>query len=275
MKHPLRDWSKLGECQKVIKHSPEGGWYSAVAMNSEGLLAVTHGGNKCILFLTKEGALVRSIGKGVLGFVLTGVTFDLKGNVWVADYDNNRVVKLSQDGRLLQTIYHAGRISDPLNCPNDVSVSPESLIYICDSDNHRVTVYGEEGKFLFAFGSKGSGPECFDRPHDIAFGSDGLVYVSDDRTRTVCVWSKEGTFKRAFQPKFSPDCIAATSDNQLLITSFHSHIVMVYTLDGELVHEFGGKGSHPGRFDRPAGICVDDNGVVYVADSKNKRVQVF
>ena len=87
--------------------------------------------------------------------------------------------------------------------------------------------------------------------------------------------SKEGTFKRYFQPKYAPTCIAATSDNHLLITSHSSNTVMVYTLEGELVHEFGGKGAHPGRFNGPAGICVDDNGVVYVADCYNKRVQVF
>ena len=274
MKHPLRDWRKLGECQKVIQHSPEGGRYTAVAINSEGLLAVAHG-NKCVHLLTKEGALVRSIGKGVLGFVLTGVPFDLKGNVWVTDYDNNKVVKLSQDGRLLQTIRYADSKSDPLKCPSNVSVSPESLIYICDSDNHRVTVHDEEGKFLFAFGSKGSGPGYFDGPLDIVFGSDGLMYVTDIENRRVSVWSKEGSFKRHFSPKYAPDCIAATSDSHLLITSFRSHIIMVYTLNSELVHEFGGKGSHPGRFSEPVGICVDDNGLVYVADKWNNRVQVF
>ena len=275
VKHPLRDWRKLGECQKVIKHSPEGSWYRAVAMNSEGLLAVTDEVNDCDHLLTKEGALVRSVWKGVVGGRLSGVAFDLRGNVWIAGYRNNKVVKLSQDGRLLQTIRHAGSESDGLSSPRGVSVSPEGLIYICDSDNHRVTVYDEEGKFLFAFGSKGSGPGCFDNPRDIAFGSDGLVYVSDPGNRRVCVLSKEGTFKRYFQPKYAPTCIAATSDNHLLITSFFSNTVMVYTLEGELVHEFGGEGSHTGRFDRPLGICVDDNGVVYVADWQNKRVQVF
>ena len=244
-------------------------------MNSEGLLAVTHVMGKCVHLLTKEGALVRSIGKGVLGSWLFGVAFDLKGNVWVTDCSNNKVVKLSQDGRLLQTICHAGSKSDGLSGPRGVSVSPERLIYICDSGHHRVTVHDEEGKFLFAFGSKGSGPGCFEAPHDIAFGSDGLVYVSDDGNRRVCVWSKEGTFKRAFQPKYAPSYIAATSDNHLLITSHSSNIVMVYTLEDELVHEFGGKGSYPGRFDGRLGICVDDNGLVYVTDCYNKRVQVF
>ena len=61
----------------------------------------------------------------------------------------------------------------------------------------------------------------------------------------------------------------------MVITSFHSNTVMVYMLEGELVHEFGGYGSDPGRFDGPRGICVDDNELVYVADWGNKRVQDF
>ena len=248
--------------------------YQAVAVNSEGLLAVIDVGNKCVHFLSKDGALVRSIGKGVLcGGSLTGMAFDQKGNVWVTEQDKHKVTKLSQDGRLLQTIHHTGSKGDCFNHPSDVAVSPEGLICICDCYNHRVTVHDEDGKFLFSFGSKGSGPGCFDRPSDITIGSDGLVYIVDGGN--VCVWSKEGTFKRDFKAKYIPTAIAATSDNHLLITSFASNIVMVYTLEGELVHEFGGKGSGPGRFGGTGGICVDEDGLVYVADLWNWRVQVF
>ena len=267
-----------------------------MAVNSEGLLAVTEYQHRCVHLLSKDGALVRSIGKGVLGGGdLCGVAFDLKGNVWVADFDNHKVLKLSQDGRLLQTIYHASDKMDCFRGPKGVSVSTEGLIYICDRNNNRVTVHDEEGKFLFSFGSKGSGPGCFAGPHDVTFGSDGLVYVTDYnnyRHGRVSVWSKEGTFKRDFRTKCIPRCIAATSDNHLVITSFDStfiacyshsipslstfpYLVMVYTLGGKLVHEFGGLGSDLGRFNGPEGTCVDDDGLVYVADYWNNRVQVF
>ena len=43
VRHPLRDWMKLGKCQKVIQHTPGGAWYYGVAVNSEGLLAVADG----------------------------------------------------------------------------------------------------------------------------------------------------------------------------------------------------------------------------------------
>ena len=81
MKHPPRDWRKLGKCQKVIQHSPGGALYRAIAVNSDGLLAVTDGRNRCVHLLTNDGTLVRSIGKGMLGGLLYGVSFDLKGNV--------------------------------------------------------------------------------------------------------------------------------------------------------------------------------------------------
>ena len=240
-------------------------------MNSEGLLAVTDDTNRCVHLLSKDGALVRSIGKGVLGDELRGVAFDLKGNVWVADAGSKKVFKMSKAGQLLHTIHHA----DCFRCGIAVSVSPEGRIYISDCDNHRVTVHDEEGKFLSTFGSKGSGPGCFDRPRHITFCSDGLVYVTDVNNKRVCVWSKEGTFKRDFKTKYIPSSVAATSDDHLVITSLWSDTVMLYTLEGELVHEFGGYGSDPGRFSGPQGICVDDDGLVYVAEWGNKRVQVF
>ena len=197
----------LGKCQNVIQHSPGGGLYHGVAVNSEGLLAVTDGTNKCIHLIRKEGSLVRSIGKGVLGVLLYGITFDLKGNVWVSDRGYNKVLKLSQDGRLLQTIDHAGSKGDHFNHPLGVSVSPEGLVYICDSGNHRVTVHDEEGMFLFAFESKGSGPGCFNGVSDVTFGCDGLLYVIDEGNSRVCVWSKEGSFQRDFRTKYTPTCM--------------------------------------------------------------------
>ena len=50
---------------------------------------------------------------------------------------------------------------------------------------------------------------------------------------------------------------------------------MVYGLQGELVHEFGGYGSDPGQFALPAGICIDDAGLVFVANYWKQRIQVF
>ena len=47
VRHPPRDWRKLGKCQMVMQHMPGGGAYCGVAVDSDGLLAVTDFTNKC------------------------------------------------------------------------------------------------------------------------------------------------------------------------------------------------------------------------------------
>ena len=67
------------------------------------------------------------------------------------------------------------------------------------------------------------------------------MYVTDRTNSRVCVWFKECSFQRGFKTKYAPTYIAATGDNHLLITcSCVPNTVMVYTLEGQLVHEFRG-----------------------------------
>ena len=244
-------------------------------MNSEGLLAVADDWNKCIYLFSKEGALLRLIEESRLSGYFGGIAFDLKQNVWVTSMSSCRVLQFTEDGQFLRAIGYAGSKHDHFNCPAGVSVSPEGLIYICDWNNHRVTIHDDKGKFQFAVGPKGSGPESFGRPRDVTFGSDGLVYITEIENRRACVWSKEGTFQREFETKYEPCYIAASGDDHLVITSVTSNTVMVYTLGGQLVHEFGGRDSDPGMLSAPYGICVNESGLVYVVDFWNNSVQVF
>ena len=82
----------------------------------------------------------------MLGSNVYAITFDLKGNVWMVDRSHKKVLKLSQDGQLLQTLDHVGfvkydNLNHGLSHPTVVSVSQEGQIYICDT--HHFTVYDE------------------------------------------------------------------------------------------------------------------------------------
>jgi DNA-binding beta-propeller fold protein YncE len=53
------------------------------------------------------------------------------------------------------------------------------------------------------------------------------------------------------------------------------HCVWIFTPTGELVMRLGGLGTEPARFRNPSGVVVGRQGRVYVADSGNRRIQVF
>jgi hypothetical protein len=51
--------------------------------------------------------------------------------------------------------------------------------------------------------------------------------------------------------------------------------VQVFDQQGELLYYFGARGGQPGAFNLPAGMFIDHNDSVYIADSYNSRVQEF
>ena len=52
-------------------------------------------------------------------------------------------------------------------------------------------------------------------------------------------------------------------------------LLQVFSSAGVFIRTFGSKGTGPGEFDRPSGICISPEGHVIVVDFGNDRVQVF
>jgi len=66
----------------------------------------------------------------------------------------------------------------------------------------------------------------------------------------------------------------AVSKNTLYVVDGSKHRVVAFDLDGRYRFQFGGQGSGPGQLNYPVGIDVAGD-KIYVADSGNKRIQVF
>ena len=77
-----------------------------------------------------------------------GIAIDANDDLYVADWGNNRIQKLSSQGSMLQTFGVSGVGHDKLNHPSDVAVDKDGDVYVADWANNRVIIYQPDGTFL-------------------------------------------------------------------------------------------------------------------------------
>jgi len=69
--------------------------------------------------------------------------------------------------------------------------------------------------------------------------------------------------------------VAADSEGNIYVVDSGRDMVKIFNREGKLLLFFGDKGNERGMFWLPAGIFIDRDDRIYVADTFNQRVQVF
>jgi DNA-binding beta-propeller fold protein YncE len=155
-------------------------------------------------------------------------------------------------------------------------------------------VFDRDGTFLTSWGEG-----LFIRPHGIAIGPDDAIYCTDDRDHTVRKFTADGrllltlgvrgtpsdtgatsmdyrTILRAGPPFHYPTNVALSPEGDLYVSDGYGNArVHKFSADGRLLLSWGEPGGGPGQFRLPHGIAVDRDGIVYVADRENSRIQLF
>ena len=181
------------------------------------------------------------------------IAVDSDVNVYVADEWLNRINVYSQDGEFLREWGSKGSGDGELNRPSGLAIAKDGTMFVVDSLNHRVQRFTLNGEYLDQFGSFGSGPGQLNTPWGIGLDKDGNVFVADWRNDRIQQFTAQGEWQASFgQPGTGGDT--------------------------SIAREMGGfkRADAPvGQFNRPAGVCVDADGDIYVADWLNNRVQVL
>jgi sugar lactone lactonase YvrE len=174
--------------------------------------------------------------------------------VYVADYDNHRIRKITSAG-VVTTLAGSGTgtfadgtgTSASFRNPYGVAVDSSGNVYVADQLNQRirkitsagvVTTLAGNGTAAFADGTGTSAR--FNSPQGVAVDSAGNVYVADYNNQRIRKITSAG---------------------------------VVTTLAGQTTPgSTDGTGTNA-RFNGPTGIAVTSGGILYVVDSDNNRIR--
>jgi DNA-binding beta-propeller fold protein YncE len=175
-----------------------------------------------------------------------------------------------------------------------VATDSRDRVFVFSRGEHPLLVFDRDGTFVEEWDGS-----MFVRPHGITVGPDDCVYCTDDCGHTVRKFSPEGkllftlgthglpsdtgatsidfrTITHAGPPFHYPTNLAVAPGGELYVSDGYGNArVHVFAPDGRLLFSWGEPGSGPGQFRVPHGIAIDREGVVYVADRENSRVQLF
>lgn len=212
----------------------------------------------------------------------TGIDIGEDGNLYVADSGNARIEVFSPKGSLLY--YFPTEDSEvKLDRPLALDVF-KGEVYVAIRGG--VYVFTTKGKFARRLGEAGRSAGQIDGPNGIKAADDGTVYVTDGLNMTLTAFSSEGKVKWVAgsvpagvsegQRRFGlPAGIDLDEKGNIYVVDAFHFTIQVYSPAGKRLAEVGSMGNGPGSFYFARGIAVAPNGLIYVADSNNGRVQAI
>ena len=145
---------------------------------TNGKLYVCDQNNHRIQVLNTDLSIHRSLGKYGEGDgefdVPVGVCFDTAGNVYIAEYGNNRVQVFTTEGEFLQK-FGSGKLKGPLH----VAISSTGVMYVSEQTANRISMFTLTGEFIRSFGRKGQREGQFDVPVTVIIDEDANIVVTD------------------------------------------------------------------------------------------------
>jgi DNA-binding beta-propeller fold protein YncE len=172
-----------------------------------------------------------------------GLAIDSAGRVYVSDWWNQRIDRWDSDGSNPYMWGFRGTKSEPgsINFAWDVAIQPATdRVFLANRESHEIEVFESNGDYVTRWGIRGTANGQFEFPQGVAFAPDGTLVVTD---------SGNGRVQR-----FSIDAGG----------------------DGTFIAAYGTAGSSAaGQLNLPAGIDVAADGTIWVADTRNDRIQSY
>ena len=169
-----------------------------------------------------------------------GMAVDSRGNILIADTNNNRLQRFSVNGIFLGVIGSKGEGQGEFREPSGLAVDSDGNIYVADTGNRRVQKLKADGTFLTEW--RGAEPG-FDAPREVAIGSDNTIYVVDESRAEIvkfdtdgnvlAVWGTRGSGNEQFN---TPTSIAVDAkNNKVYVSDPPNRRIQIFDTNGQFV----------------------------------------
>lgn len=258
--------------------------------DGEGKVYLTDPDAVQVVIFDLEKKEVRSFGNDEYAGVFQapmGVTLDGSGNVYISDPKKNSVFVFTRDEKPLMTIGDTETLKWPVGMVVDDGLK---RLYVANVHLHNIAVFDLSGKYLFSIGKRGPGDGEFNFPIDVDLDSKGNLVVADTQNARVQIVDPNGKFIRKFGQRgdgiidfqaMKNVAVDRATDN-IYVTDGRLNKMLIFNKEGEALFRLGGEAAvgsesqrSPGGFSIPQGIAIDRHRKIYVADSLNRRFQIF
>lgn len=180
--------------------------------------------------------------------VVTGVAVDSRDRVFVCQQQQDPpVLVFDREGNYLDS-WGTGLIREP----HTIFIGPDDVLYLADRGDHVALKLTLDGQLLLELGNRGT-------PSDTGCTED------------------EGIVLRAAGPFNRPTRMSPSPSGDLYVSDgYRNSRVHRFSGQGPLMASWGEPGNDgPGQIHSPHCLWIDQQGLVYVCDRKNNRIQIF
>ncbi len=204
------------------------------------------------------------------------------GDVWVTDFNNDRVQQFSPQGKFLGSYGTAGSGEGQFDGPAGITINQATGDgYVADFYNDRIDELGPKGEFIRSFGKAGAEPGQLSQPTGVALSSTGDVWVADRGNDRIQEFSATGSFIAAYgsqgkgNGQFEEPTSLVLSGEDLYVVDTGNDRVQELSQTGQYLGQVGSEGDSGGQLKRPTAIAINQAGDLFVLDSANSRIDEY